>query len=146
MRIDSPEAEEFAFIFDSWAKAFRMSDWAGVVRNCDWDVTSRAAMAELVDRPTARIEVMVVETEDGTRRIAGYSVSEPSRKILHWLYVKRDFRGMGIGRKLRRSLTSDQELSQWTYTYRTDASARFLRWCSQSMRHKPAAGRTIPKS
>lgn len=139
MKYDAPTAEEWPFIFDSWARSFHKSPWAGIVRNCDWPETSRAASAEIVDRPSTRVTVLVTETEKGERRIVGYSVSEPERGVLHWLYVKRDYRGMGHGRRLLQEVVGHNPINRkrWVYTYKTNASERFLR----GMVHKPEHAR-----
>lgn len=131
--LDTPQAEEFAFIFDSWAKAFMKSPYAGCIRNCDYDEASRRAMSEIVDRG-ATVTVLAVPLPNGERRIAGYSVSEPARKVLHWIYIKRDYRGLGLGRQLRRHVAADVDLQDWIYTYRTNASERFLSAKGRRMR------------
>jgi GNAT superfamily N-acetyltransferase len=123
VRYDAPTADELPFIYDSWANSFRKSKWAGCVLNRDWEATSRATIGEILDR--ARVIVAVVDLEDGTRRVVGYSVSEPARSCLHWLYVKRDFRGFGYGRQLL-DHTLDGATGPWVYTHRTNASTRFL--------------------
>jgi GNAT superfamily N-acetyltransferase len=125
MKLDTPTPEEFPFIFSSWAESFMKSPYAGCIRNCDYPEASRRAMAEIIDRG-ARVTVLVNTLPNGVRRVAGYSVSEPARKILHWVYVKRDYRGMGNGRLLRRDVVADADLDKWTYTYRTHSSDRFL--------------------
>jgi len=132
MTFDSPNADEFPLIFDSWARSFEKSPYAGCIRNCDYDQVSRAGMTEIVDR--ARVVVAVQLTPNGQRRVMGYSVSEPDRKVLHYIYVKRDFRGMGVGRSLRRDVCPDADLKSWRYTYRTNASERFLRVGGNAMR------------
>lgn len=52
----------------------------------------------------------------------GYSVTEPG--VLHWLFVKRDYRGMGVGSALLAA--SCPGTSPMKYTCRTRASAAFL--------------------
>lgn len=120
-----PDETEYALIFDSWARAFQKSPWAGCVLNHKWDEVSRAGISEVLDRG-ALVLVAYVPLEDGTRRVAGYVVAEPDRKILHWVYVKRDYRiaGFQLGTALVRLLVREPK---WTYTYRTLASAPFLR-------------------
>lgn len=148
MKIDAPNADEFAFIYDSWSNSFRNSPWAGVVPNDMWPEVSRRSMQEIVDRPSTIVRVAAVELEDGSRRVAGYYVAEPERKILHWLYVKRDYRGMEIGRALLRDalfshcdylspggavkMLEDYSTpigKGWVYTHRTNASAGYLPKC-----------------
>jgi GNAT superfamily N-acetyltransferase len=141
MQLESPTAEEYPFIFDSWARGFRNSPFAGCIRNCDYDDVSRRTMSEIVDRG-ARVVVLVNVLPTGERRIAGYSVSEPSRKWLHWIYVKRDYRGMGLGRQLRRDVAADADIGNWTYTYRTKPSDRFLSANGRRMKWDPTPART----
>jgi GNAT superfamily N-acetyltransferase len=64
----------------------------------------------------------------------GYVVFEPG--VLHWLYVKRDYRGFGVGRALIREMVSSLNAAdfagapdRWIYTHRTKASQRFLGPC-----------------
>lgn len=130
-----PDAEEYPLIFDSWARAFQKSPWAGCVPNHKWDEVSRAGISEILDRG-ALVLVAFTPLEDGTRRVAGYAVSEPARKILHWVYVKRDYRGMGLGTELLDKTVG--EAAGWSYTFRTKASAGFL---GSALRWDPVAAR-----
>lgn len=123
MQFDSPSADEFPFIFDSWARSFRKSPWAGCIPNHLYDQVSRADSAGIIDRG-ARVIVATSALPDGTRRVMGYSVSEPG--VLHWLFVKRDYRGMGLGRRILAETTRAWPAGPWTYTHRTRASQRFL--------------------
>lgn len=120
-----PDETEYALIFDSWARAFQKSPWAGCVPNHKWDEVSRAGISEILDRG-ALVLVAYVPLEGGTRRVAGYIVAEPDRKILHWVYVKRDYRidGLSVGTALVRQVVNGPK---WLYTYRTHASEPFLR-------------------
>lgn len=139
MTIEPPRADEFAFIFDSWARSFRKSPWAGCVPNHLWDQVSRECAKGLLDRG-ARVLVAVtpIEGRPDERRVMGYSISEPGRKILHWLYVKEDFRDMGVGAALLEATCPGDE--EWIYTHRTKAASRFLgprfRWDSVPARTK----------
>lgn len=126
MKLDAPRADEFNFIFDSWARSFQKSKWAGCIPNNMYDSVSRAASSEIIDRG-ARVTVAVEEMDDGTRNIVGYSVSEPAKKVVHYIYVKRQLRGFGIGRRLMLDVVGDGALEKWKYTYKTGASDRFLR-------------------
>jgi GNAT superfamily N-acetyltransferase len=125
VRFDAPTADELPLVYDAWASSYRKSPFAGCVRNCDWDAVSRGTIGEILDRP-ARVIVGVLDLPDGTRRVAAYSVSEPAFGCLHWLYVKRNFRGQGLGRQLLAHTTSDWAAARRVYTHRTNASQRFL--------------------
>lgn len=127
----APEADEWNLIWDSWARSWMKSQWSGTVRNCDWkDVTSKS-FKELVDRPTTIVYVAYEPLENGMRRMKGYIVAEPSRKIIHWLYVKRDYRGQGVARDLLDKVLIGSQRREWTYTHRTNACQRLFR----GMRH-----------
>ena len=73
----------------------------------------------------------------------GYSVSEPAGQILHWLYVKDDYRGFGYGKKLLHETTREWTPTRpWHYTHRTNASEGFLKhlyfnWSPVLARTKP---------
>lgn len=120
MKFDVPTPDEFSLVIDSWVRSFRKSPWAGCVPNHLWDQVMRTSIAELLNR--ALVIVAVKELEDGTRRVMGYSVAEPG--VLHWLYVKDDYRRLGIGKALLEVTTHGWD--QFVYTHKTRASARFL--------------------
>jgi len=123
MKFAEAEADELAFVFDSWARSFQKSPYAGCIPNHMYPQVSRAAAAEIIDRG-ARVLVAYADMEDGSRRIMGYSVSEPEKQTLHWLFVKHDYRGLGVGTALL-----NETCATWkapSYTYRTKASAKFL--------------------
>lgn len=128
MTFDSPRPDEFPLIFDSWARSFRKSPWAGCIPNHLYDQVSRATINDILNRG-ARVIVAVQEVEGG-RRVMGYSVSEPEVPgVLHWLFVKRDYRGFGVGSALLDETVRDWPLTpprRWSYTHRTAASNRFL--------------------
>ncbi len=138
MRLCSPEADEFNFVFDSYARSFKKSKWAGCVPNHLYDSVSRACMSEIIDRG-ARV-VVAVEGEDGARRIVGYSITEPVKKTVHYIYVKRDLRGLGIGHRLLDEAT-DGDLAGWVYTHKTGACDRFFR----GMLWEPQGARALSK-
>lgn len=125
MIFDAPTAEELPLVFDAWANSFKKSPYAGCVPNRLWDDVSRAAISEILDRG-ARVTVAAIPLPDGRRRVAGYSVSEPGKRVLHWLYVKRDYRGTGVGTALLEE-TCPAGTAGWSYTYRTKAADNFLR-------------------
>jgi hypothetical protein len=121
---DLADETEYPLVFDAWANSFRKSPWAGVVPNHLWPQTSRAMINDILARG-ARVLVAAVPLETG-RRVAGYSVSEPDKNVLHWLFVKQDFRlpGLQLGTQLLNETCPGNE--PWTYTCRTKASTRFL--------------------
>jgi ribosomal protein S18 acetylase RimI-like enzyme len=136
LKFDQAEPEELALVFDSWARSFQKSPWAGCIPNHLYAQVSRQASAEIIDRG-ALVLVAYVQLPN-ERRVVGYSVSEPEHGTLHWLFVKHDYRRLGVGRALL-----DETLKHWgvderTYTYRTRASTPFL---GGTWRHDPRRAR-----
>lgn len=134
MKFDNATPDELPLVFDSWARSFQKSPWAGCIPNHLYPQVSREASAEIIDRG-ARVLVGYVDLPNGGRRVLGYSVSEPHRRVLHWLFVKKDYRGLGYGRQI---LAATCDGGDWTYTYRTRASTKFL---GQRFEHKPEHAR-----
>lgn len=127
MQYGPPEENEWPLIFDSWARSWMKSAWSGTFRNCDWDELSRKASSEIIDRPSTRVTVAYTFTDKNVRRVAGYVVYEPGIKVIHWLYVKRDFRGHGVARDLLREVLGSTAMPEWKYTHRTNACSRLFR-------------------
>lgn len=141
-KFDYADADELPLVFDSWSKSFKKSPWAGCIPNHLYPEVSRAGISEILDRG-AKVLVAYIDLPDGARRVMGYSVSEPEKKILHWLFVKRDYRmpGWQVGTALldrTLAMAGEGRLEQWTYTYRTPASAKFL---GPFFTHDPAPAR-----
>lgn len=123
MKIGAPTADEYAFVYDAWANSFKKSPWAGCVPNSLWDTVSRQLIRSTLERGAiVQVATVDIEGQDG-RRVAGYTVTEPERNILHWLFVKADFRRLGVGKRLLAVACPDGD---WTYTCRTRASSKFL--------------------
>lgn len=137
MKFDAPTADEMKLVFDSWANSFRKSPWAGCIPNNLYDQVSREVARSILDRG-ARVIVAVTPIagrEDefpAVRRVMGYSVSEPDRNVLHWLYVKdgpagNGYRRLGVGRALlEQTVKAFDPDRPFVYTFRTRASERFL--------------------
>jgi hypothetical protein len=139
MQFDTPTASEMPLIYDSWARSWRKSPWAGCIRNLDYDQVSRNTIGEILDRG-ARVICAVQGLEDGSRRVMGYSVSEPAISTLHWIYVKDTYRvpGLQVGTQLLKETVREFTSGVWTYTHRTPASFKFL---GPGWTHDPVAAR-----
>jgi GNAT superfamily N-acetyltransferase len=125
---DRPNTEEFKLVVDSWSNSFRKSPYAGCVPNNLWAEVSRATITQLIMRPTVEVTVALAPAGEMPRgRVMGYYVSEPG--ILHWLYVKKDYRRLGIGAALLKHSTRewpDALKRRPRYTHKTDSTVRFL--------------------
>jgi GNAT superfamily N-acetyltransferase len=125
MKFAPAEADEHAFVYDSWSRSFQKSPFAGCIPNHLYPQVSRACISETLERG-ARVLVMYADLPEGGRRVAGYSVSEPDKAVLHWLFVKKGWRGLGKGRELLAETVAAFPQGDWTYTHRTRASTKFL--------------------
>lgn len=143
MRFDTPTADEMPLVYDYWARSYKKSPWAGCVLNKDYDTVTRNTIEEILNRG-ARVIVAVEDLPDGARRVIGYSVSEPARGVLHWLCIKEKFRGLGLGKALLaetlRAFGEGENDPEWTYSFRTPSSERFLRHVG-GLRHDPVSAR-----
>jgi GNAT superfamily N-acetyltransferase len=122
----APTADELSkLVVDSWVESFRKSPWAGCVRNDMYQTTQRATIMGILGRGA----VVTVALAPRVEGVMGYAVTEPKLECLHWIYVKQDYRGNGVGRKLLQ-----QTCQFWThprYSHRTRASSflpRVFRW------------------
>lgn len=124
MKFADAEPDEYAFVFDSWSRSYQKSPWAGCIPNNLYPQVSRACISEILDRG-ARILVMYIDLPEGGRRIMGYSVSEPDKGVLHWLFVKKHARGLTYGTQLLAETVKPFNTER-SYTHRTRASTKFL--------------------
>lgn len=86
---------DLRFIHSSW----HSTAWHVYQKDMDWERYS-PHMDEYIDRVMARATTRVVFTPETPDEILGYSVSDVA--ILHFVYVKGIYRGMGIGTGLVR--------------------------------------------
>lgn len=134
MKFDSPRPDEMSLVYDAWANSFRKSPFAGCIPNHLFDEVSRADISGLLDQGS-RVIVATQDIPEGERRVMGYSVSEPHIPALHWLYVKRDYRKMGVGKALLRETIRDWPVGSvfdsghppYYFTHKTRMTTRFLR-------------------
>lgn len=126
--------DEMDFVFDSWGNSYRKSPWAGCVPNHLWDQVSRISEQEIVARSGCKVTVAVTPVDGreaeypDVRRVMGYAVYEPAKRVLHFLYVKQDYRGNGIGKALLNEMlaTAPRLNKKWEYTHKTNACDQFL--------------------
>lgn len=137
--LSRPTGDELALVFDAWVKSFRKSPWAGTVRNDLWVTVQRATIKGILDRG-AVVTVALAPIVPGVheaRRVMGYAVTEPGLEVLHWLYVKDDYRRHGVGRALLNHMTDGWNRPR--YTHRT----RFSSLLPKKFRWDPVPARVI---
>lgn len=116
-----------AFIMDAWKRSF---EGAPAVRHADRE-HYRTEMERTIGRVCAGSTVLVAcdsSDEDTLVGFASYSARPSHHGVaLHYIYVKRDFRGMGIAKRLLRDVpvtaytfltATARPPREWAYTPR----------------------------
>lgn len=80
---------DYVFIMDSWMRSYRKSPDSNLPDS--FFFAAYRAIAGLLLK-TSTVEVMV--TPDNNDAILGYVVYDPG--VVHWVYVKRDYRESGL--------------------------------------------------
>lgn len=157
-------ASDERLIVDSWSSALKYSHTAGLISLRDWSDVMRPQIAKVLARPLCRVWVAYDPQETDTRFdlygwIAverGYSemvsrrvrgrreefLQEATRPLVHFVFVKRSFRGEGIARGLFKAADVDPDVPL-NYTCKTATAARLVKkfpaaeWKPLIARHPP---------
>lgn len=95
IQIRSGKAEDYPFIVSTWLKGQHFgNDWfAAIDKNAFYTNYSR-----YIDNLVAKSTVLVACLSEDEDVILGYSIS--SSQALHWVFVKKPWRGQGIAKSL----------------------------------------------
>ena len=94
-RLGKPE--DIPFIFSSWLKGIRFgNDAFRKVPSKYYYKVMHARLDSILQTPGCVVTVACLKTDPDT--VLGYSVS--NHNTLHWVFVKKGWRGIGIGRDL----------------------------------------------
>lgn len=106
-----------------WLSSFRNSRWAGVIPNNLYKKVYAETIRQLINRG-ARIDVACYEKKP--ELLLGFICYEhtPRDKILHYVFVRSDYRQNGIG-KLLLSTAGFSPGQPYVYTFRTPDSSFF---------------------
>lgn len=110
--------EDMAFIFATWLQCYKHS--SSFARHIPKKVYFEQHHA-IVERLLARCEVLVCTLADSDSTIVGYVVRGPG--ILHFVYVKKDFRRMGVAS----GLLVDVDPNAMVFTHWTEGFDLILR-------------------
>lgn len=113
-----PKASDIAFIYSTWLKNlyFGNSWFRSIERKVYFDKYKL-----VLDRVLQRSTVLVCCLTDDPDVVLGYVVYEPG--ILHWIYVKKGFRRLGIGK-----LLLPQDVEWITHLTKTGRDLRRPEW------------------
>ena len=94
-------------MFDSWLKDWRTSKWAGVIPNHMYFETQRVLIEDLLARG-AKVKVAYPTGREDV--ILGWACSElkEGKCVLHYLYTKDPFLGLGVSTLLLASLPGEK--------------------------------------
>lgn len=88
-------------IYSSWLKALRYgNDWFSHIAPVSFFTHYRKVIDSILSRPGIEIRIACLKDEPDV--IVGYSIFEKrlALSILHWVFVKHDWRGIGIANQL----------------------------------------------
>lgn len=109
-------SEDVSFIFSSWLKSYRGSPFARNVANEIYFNEHHLLIEKLVREN----EVIIACNNEDENQIYGYIVAGKTESIftLHYIYVKHNFRSMGIGAALLNHFEHDASVAS-IYTHYT---------------------------
>ena len=87
---------DLQFVFSSWVSSMRGGE---PFCSCDRNWFS-AAQHALISRLLQRSTIVIACNEEDPDQIFGYAVFEPRNSVIHYIYIKQMFRGVGICRSL----------------------------------------------
>src|SRR5690349_7490122 len=114
VRVVDGNDSDHAFVYATWLQSFRsLSDFAKPIPKDIYFPHQHDRIERLLKR--AKLEVAIPAGEsDRLHTILGYAVTDGA--LLHWLYVKGNWRRMGIGSELLRGKEL-REFTHWTYDF-----------------------------
>jgi hypothetical protein len=86
-----------AMIYSSWLKGLRYGNsWFEQIEQESYFETYHRVINQILHKPDVQVRVACLKEDEDV--ILGYSVSEP--QLLHWVFVKPDWRRIGLARDL----------------------------------------------
>lgn len=97
IKLRSGTLDDINLVFSSWLDGLRFGNWVyGLIDKAVYYQTQHKVIEYLLARPTVSVRVACLA--DAPDVIIGYSVFENNK--LHWIYVKKKWRGIGVARDL----------------------------------------------
>lgn len=90
-------ADDYNFILATWLRGlYYGNDWFNKIPKTTFMENYHKVIDHIIKKPNTKIAVSCLLEDPNV--ILGYSVYEP--KILHWVFVKQPWRGIGIAKDL----------------------------------------------
>lgn len=97
LRLIKPN-EDIAFILDTWMKSYRLSHFAKWMHDATYYTQHQNIVRACLTAPT-NTTIVVCDPEDEDM-ILGYCCHAANDPIVYYIYIKRPFRGLGLGSHL----------------------------------------------
>ena len=114
LKIRPSEQSDYSFLIAAWLNNYRRESYFAA------RITDKVFFHhhhDIVERLLARSRVLVACVPDDPNEIIGYIVWEPG--ILHWTYVKKAFRKLGVGAALLKATDLPDDLAGVSITHPT---------------------------
>ena len=121
MKMRTADESDIKFIYSSWLKSFRRSPFAAQISNALYFDGQHKRITHILAKPETNV-ICVCNPEDASQ-IYGWICAEIGGPItvVHYVYVKRTYRGFGIGKGLIESLGS----KNFIFTHDTGFAQKF---------------------
>lgn len=130
--LDPNNSSEVGFVYKSWLGSYK--NHADVAPYSTYRATYQAYLDRIIQRENC-IVLLAVHPEH-TDQIFGFACFERLSPVLHYLYVKEDYRRTGVGSDILEALLGDNPDCEFAYTFNTALGRKFLR---------PRGGKYKPK-
>lgn len=105
---------DIPFIFSTWLRSYRdNSFFAKRIKNSIFFDGHHKVIEHLLQKPG--LQVLVAHAGSDANTIFGYLVTEPAAKVVHFAYVKKSFRRLGIAKALLDHFGADLNECQFTH-------------------------------
>lgn len=104
------------FLYSTWIKSFRDSGFCRAVPTPIYNRSQRERVRALLEKDFTY--VLVACSPETPELIYGYAVGE-APNVLHYVYVKKDYRGQGIGKRLLSHLLDHSTNNPVLYTHKS---------------------------
>ena len=137
-------ADDRRFVADSWIRSYRTAHAAGMILYDDWPIVMERSIRRVIAREGCRVVVAYRPGEtDRNADLYGWIAAEPEARLVHYAYVKKNFRRLGIARGLFRAVGIDPR-SRFDHTCKTEVLGD-LRRAFPGARWRPLVAR-IPQN
>lgn len=110
---------DYNFVLAGWAKTFRNSFYSGTCQNRNFHSQMKDTFDFLLSRGMTVILACNKENPDQLFGFVAYEVAENGTFVVHYLYVKPDWRGHKISKALLEAIELPEKFA---YTHHTECS------------------------